>query len=113
MNYPLDYGSGSFCWLYLTGYSCLLFQEFSCVFPQKSLSADAPHAEQILGFKQEALQGGQMDSPTPQGLCAGVIALVRLVTALGKDRLTSLFFFSSAVFAPHYVPLLQIYVSCS
>lgn len=56
MNYPLDYGSGSFCWLYLTGYSCLLFQEFRCVFPQKSLSADAPHAEQILGFKQEALQ---------------------------------------------------------
>lgn len=38
MNYPLDYGSGSFCWLYLTGDSCLLFQEFSCVFPQKSLS---------------------------------------------------------------------------
>lgn len=53
-------------------------------------------------FKEEALQRGQMDSPAPQDLCAGVIALVRLVTAVGKINFFLPAFFSSAVFAPHY-----------
>lgn len=42
------------------------------------------------------------DTPAPQGLCAGVIALVTLVTAVGKDQLISSCFFSSAIFAPDY-----------
>lgn len=101
MNYALDYGSGSFCWLCLTDDCSLLFKEFCCVFPRKSLYICrcilcwADHEAQTLGSPVRSNGLSKTTGSMWRGNC-----IVSLVTFQGKDELISPCFFSSDVFAP-------------